>query len=499
MTTPSPQSAEAQEREALLPCPFCDCTNIAICGTPERGYYAICEACSVATCEVDAGTQAGAAMRWNRRASLPSAAASGEASAVQEAEAPNFCARCGKRLGAGIHTCSLPRGAAVEGLTDSDIEQVFADNGRHSEEGDEAGYMRVDREDAIRIGRALLAAQSNRCPHCDDTGDVHGIDGEWRGRCTCPAASPVPEALTFDLKTTVREYVADQTTAVLMDEWTRGFEECKRRIHKMLTAPHNQGRVLAPVPMASSIRIDFKQATDLLVMFGGEPTEITLMNATGEQAHSGPGLYAYYTDLPEEGSIHLGVTDEEAEPMASSAGEPEGWKLVPIKPTEHMLFKMAECDGYLRGDRDHPMLTQWEDYWNMAIEASPIPPAASLREQELEAEVARLNAIINSPQSDDFIRAVSTEAEHQRQRWGADGDAGKTPADWFWLVGYLAGKALHSHAAGNAEKAEHHVITTAAACANWHRAIFGKTNMRPGHEEGLDAQRLGRGKENGNG
>lgn len=45
---------------------------------------------------------------------------SGEASAVQEAEAPNFCARCGKRLGAGIHTCSLPRedGAAVEGLTD---------------------------------------------------------------------------------------------------------------------------------------------------------------------------------------------------------------------------------------------------------------------------------------------------------------------------------------------------------------------------------------------
>lgn len=26
-----------------------------------------------------------------------------------------------------------------------------------------------------------------RCEHCDGTGDVHGIDGEWRGRCTCPA------------------------------------------------------------------------------------------------------------------------------------------------------------------------------------------------------------------------------------------------------------------------------------------------------------------------
>ena len=97
-----------------------------------------------------------------------------------------------------------------------------------------------------------------------------------------------------------------------------------------------------------------------------------------------------------------------------------------------------------------------------------------------DAEIARLNAIINTPQADDFLRAVSTEAEHQRQRWGSDHDAGKTPADWFWLVGYLAGKALHAHAAGNTQKAEHHIITTGAACANWHLAVFGKTSMQPG-------------------
>lgn len=113
--------------------------------------------------------------------------------------------------------------------------------------------------------------------------------------------------------------------------------------------------------------------------------------------------------------------------------------------------------------------------------------AATGADSAAAAEVARLNAIINTPHADDFIQAVSIEAEHQRQRWGAEGDAGKTPADWFWLVGYLAGKGLHAHAAGNAEKAEHHIITTAAACANWHRAVFGKTNMRPGHEEGIAA------------
>lgn len=99
---------------------------------------------------------------------------------------------------------------------------------------------------------------------------------------------------------------------------------------------------------------------------------------------------------------------------------------------------------------------------------------------KLRAENERLNAIINTPQADDFLRAVSTESEHQRQRWGNSHDAGKEPADWFWLIGYLAGKALHAHAAGNIEKAEHHVITTAAACANWHRAMFGGTHMRPG-------------------
>ena len=31
---------------------------------------------------------------------------------------------------------------------------------------------------------------SGRCPHCDDTGDVHRADGEWLGPCDCSAATP---------------------------------------------------------------------------------------------------------------------------------------------------------------------------------------------------------------------------------------------------------------------------------------------------------------------
>ena len=89
--------------------------------------------------------------------------------------------------------------------------------------------------------------------------------------------------------------------------------------------------------------------------------------------------------------------------------------------------------------------------------------------------------LLNTPELRNFSEGVTLEALHQRERWGTEHDAGKTPADWFWLVGYLAGKALHAQTSGNTEKALHHTISTAAALANWHAAISGAlTAMRPG-------------------
>jgi hypothetical protein len=89
--------------------------------------------------------------------------------------------------------------------------------------------------------------------------------------------------------------------------------------------------------------------------------------------------------------------------------------------------------------------------------------------------------IINSPETADFMAGVPIEAIHQRERWGSDHDAGKSPFDWFWLVGYLAQKAAASAVAGDTEKARHHTISTAAALANWHLALGGTdTRMRLG-------------------
>jgi len=117
------------------------------------------------------------------------------------------------------------------------------------------------------------------------------------------------------------------------------------------------------------------------------------------------------------------------------------------------------------------------------------------------AELRRLDALINTPETENFVEGIRLEAAHQEQRWGASHDDGKGPQDWYWLVGHLAGKALMSFVTGDIEKAKHHVITTAAALANWHRKLCGSGTMRPGiaspdlhpvYQEGVKAYRDGR-------
>lgn len=137
---------------------------------------------------------------------------------------------------------------------------------------------------------------------------------------------------------------------------------------------------------------------------------------------------------------------------------------------------------------------------------------AALR-RSMAAEIDRLRGIIDTPELVDFPKAVHLEAVHQEVRWGTEDREGKTPADWFRLVGHLSTRALEHHKeadrlevelqvresmprtfqnvqdtifvstqiAHHREKAVHHCITTAAALNHWHASILGKhTSMRPG-------------------
>lgn len=87
-----------------------------------------------------------------------------------------------------------------------------------------------------------------------------------------------------------------------------------------------------------------------------------------------------------------------------------------------------------------------------------------------ETEVTRLSRLLNTPEINDFAKAVALEAAHQRERWGSSHDAEKTDGDWFWLIGYLAGKVIRPGT--EKDKKLHRIITIAAAACNWHAAVL---------------------------
>lgn len=52
-----------------------------------------------------------------------------------------------------------------------------------------AAHLGRDLSEADRISIIATAEQATHapCEYCDGTGDVHGLDGEWRGACGCAA------------------------------------------------------------------------------------------------------------------------------------------------------------------------------------------------------------------------------------------------------------------------------------------------------------------------
>ncbi len=140
------------------------------------------------------------------------------------------------------------------------------------------------------------------------------------------------------------------------------------------------------------------------------------------------------------------------------------------------IVRAAEESGW-NGVTNSKLLTTY------IIELGEEHRKATRKAKALRRELAELRGIIYSPLTANFLDGVRREAAHQVARWRAAHDAGKGPEDWFWLIGYLGGKALRAAMLGDTEKALHHTISTAAALFNWHRQLSGVSNsMRPGIE-----------------
>lgn len=128
--------------------------------------------------------------------------------------------------------------------------------------------------------------------------------------------------------------------------------------------------------------------------------------------------------------------------------------------------------------------------------ALTVQPKLLQKLEQAIGENARLRELIGRPYIGAWADEIIVEAAHQRDRWGADHDHGKQPEDWFWLVGYLAGKCLAAYKAGDQSKARHHTVSTAAVLAHWAAAIDGNEGVfrpasgaealqhtLPGHDE----------------
>lgn len=142
-------------------------------------------------------------------------------------------------------------------------------------------------------------------------------------------------------------------------------------------------------------------------------------------------------------------------------GEPDWWQA----DNGCMLFETPE-----QALAFHPYATPRPLYRH--------PPTSAVPEDLRDAIRSEL---INTPELENFSEAIRLEALHQRERWGSDHDDGKEPADWLWLVAYLATKATQAARYGDHEKYIHHIITCGAACLNWHANATGAdTSMRVG-------------------
>ena len=97
--------------------------------------------------------------------------------------------------------------------------------------------------------------------------------------------------------------------------------------------------------------------------------------------------------------------------------------------------------------------------------------AAERERDDWKRRAEAAEALFNTSDVISFADAVVREAAHQSDRWGDEHDAQKIEADWYWIVCYLARNALHEP-----EKRLHHIITTAAVCANWHAAESRRAN-----------------------
>jgi len=108
-------------------------------------------------------------------------------------------------------------------------EPVMIYEGRCIIDCGDTGHQHVTMLKMIPAGTKLYThpAQPSEqpCPYCDGTGDVHGLDGEWRGQCNC-GAQPEQERDALAAGNKVLREAVQQALDVLKEnhQWHQEYD-----------------------------------------------------------------------------------------------------------------------------------------------------------------------------------------------------------------------------------------------------------------------------------
>lgn len=79
--------------------------------------------------------------------------------------------------------------AQIEALRDALAVAVRQNDHDMLMTGEELRACRAALMTGLQTMGAAAKGNGGRCGYCDDTGDVHSPDGQWRGSCSCPAGA----------------------------------------------------------------------------------------------------------------------------------------------------------------------------------------------------------------------------------------------------------------------------------------------------------------------
>jgi len=107
----------------------------------------------------------------------------------------------------------------------------------------------------------------------------------------------------------------------------------------------------------------------------------------------------------------------------------------------------------------------------------PSRPDLMEENRRLREELEGLKKILGSPEINEFWEGVRREAAYQRDHWGEKHDLEKSDADFYWTLGWLAGKAVNDpHDEEDTrtplERKLHRIMTAAALASNWHAVVL---------------------------